>query len=495
MSAWNQIGGARRALTGSSWKSINPARPDEVIWQGAFDPSHVDDAVSAARQAAKAWEATDAEVRADLLRRVAECMQQRRDELADLILRETGKTRAESLAEAGALPAKINLTLDGPGAHRVANYETEVSETRMGHCRFRPHGVMAVVGPFNFPMHLPNGQIVPALAAGNTVVFKPSEQAPACGQALLECFYEAGIPDGVLSLVHGDGVVARALVTHREVDGVLFTGSWPVGRSILEANLDDPGRMIALEMGGNNAAIVAADAVLPQAVIECVRCAYATAGQRCTCTRRILVDEAVADRFIPALCTCASTLLSGDPGEAAPVFMGPVISEAAQRHVLEAQEHLAKCGGRVLVPCADPGLPGFHVTAGVTEVDSFLDAPDEEIFGPLVQVCRVANLEEAITQANATRYGLAASVFSRDASVYQEVSRGLKVGCLNWNTGTAGASSALPFGGAGRSGNHRPAAAFAQDFCAWPVASLEESSESAVVPEGMQWDDRWLRDG
>ena len=465
--------------------------PDDCCWIGSPRANHVDEAVSAARAASVQWASTPMDERAGALRRFAEIATDRKADLAELILRETGKTRGESMAEAGALAAKVDITIDGPGASRVSPWSFPVNDSRTGACTFRPHGVMSVIGPFNFPMHLPNGQIAPAILAGNAVILKPSEQAAACGEALVQCWADAGLPSGVISLVHGGPDIASSLVTHEHVDGVLFTGSWPVGRRILEACLDDPGRIVALELGGNNPAIVMPDADLPQAVIECVRAAFATAGQRCTCTRRVIVHEDIADRFIPAMATCASTVLVGDPSGEAPVFMGPVISEAARDRVLEAQQQLASGGGRVLVPCVPVDGPGWFVTGGVTEVDSFAGGPDEEVFGPLVQVCRVGSLDEAIAEAAATRYGLAAAVFSSDRAVFDAVLSQLKVGCLNWNTGTAGASSALPFGGVGRSGNHRPAAAFASDFCVYPVASLLETGEGASVPEGMQWDDRW----
>ena len=492
MNAWDFIDGQAVPLSGDTQQSRNPMDHDDCCWSGTPDATHVDAAVAASHGAQQRWWDEGPEGRADVLRSFAKVVTDRRDQLAELVVREVGKTRGEARAEAAALAAKITITLDGPGAARVAPYEVAVTDTRRGQCVFRPHGTMAVIGPFNFPMHLPNGQLAPALAAGNTVIFKPSEQAPACGQALIECWHEAGAPDGVIGLVHGGGDIAGSLVTHLGVHGVLFTGSWPVGRRILESCLDDPGRIVALELGGNNPAIVLDDADLQQAVIECARSAFATAGQRCTCTRRICVHEAVADRFISALSMCASTTLVGDPASSEPVFMGPIISLEARARVLAAQSALAAAGGRIIVPCTPMDGPGALLTPGVVEVESFLRGSDEEIFGPLVQVCRVRDLDEAIAEAAATRYGLAAAVFSGDREAYELALRRLRVGCLNWNTGTAGASSALPFGGVGRSGNHRPAAAFASDFCAYPVASLMEQGGSSVVPEGMQWDDRWL---
>ena len=352
-------------------------------------------------------------------------------------------------------------------------------------------GVMAVIGPFNFPAHLPNGHFVPALLLGNTVVLKPSEKTPGVGQALAELMHETGLPRGVFNVVQGGPATASRLVGHDGIDGILFTGSWPVGRRILEANLDRPGRIVALEMGGSNPAVVMPSADLKQAVVECVRAGFATSGQRCTCTRRVIVHRAVADRFVPLLCKAASTLLVG-PGRASePVFMGPVVSAAAADAVLRAQERLVASGARILLESSRLDRPGHFVTPGIAQVERFEPERDEEVFGPLVQLAVVDELDEAIEQANASRYGLAASVFTADDAEWDAFFDRVRAGCINRNTGTAGASSKLPFGGLGHSGNHRPAAAFSVDYCAFPVASMVETSRDVSVPAGMLWDENW----
>jgi len=365
---------------------------------------------------------------------------------------------------------------------------------------------MAVIGPFNFPAHLPNGHIVPALLAGGTVVFKPSDKTPAVGQLLAETYREAlaeaGAPAGVFNLVQGHAASARALTTHPGVDGVLFTGSWPVGREILAANLDTPGRLVALELGGNNPAVVMDDADLAQAVVECVRCSFVTTGQRCTCTRRIILHRAIADRFIDAFLKAASRLTVGDPFDETQPFMGPVIREEPQQAALRFVENAAALGAEVLLaPHAQQvlGCEGGHfITPGVLRVDAFSptdEGPgcDLEVFGPLVRLTVVDSFEDAVEQANATRFGLAASVFTQDPARIESFLAGVKAGCLNVNAGTAGASSKLPFGGLGLSGNHRPAGAFALDYCAYPVASMVETGDAKIVPTGMEWDDGWIR--
>jgi succinylglutamic semialdehyde dehydrogenase len=497
------IAGRWRPIPGSAIASTNPARPAETIWGGAPRPQHVGDAVTAAREALPAWSRRPHEERFAILRTYADLCKARRGQIAALIADETGKVMWDAEGEASALPAKVEITLDttelGP-LRRVTGFDLPLGPGRIGRTWFRPHGVMAVVAPFNFPAHLANGHIVPALAMGNTVVLKPSDKAPAVGQLLGELFEAAGLPAGVLNIVQGGADAARTLVAHPGIDGILFTGSWPVGRRILEANLDNPGRIIALEMGGNNAAVVMDDADLRQAAIECVRSAFVTTGQRCTCTRRVIVHEAVAPGFIAALAKAASNLIVGDPRAPHPVFMGPIISEQARASVLKFQNQAARAGGEVLVestPVETPG-GGWFLSPGLIRVDRFStdlqDAGcDEEVFGPLLRIAVVHDLDEAMAQANATRYGLAASIFTKNPTTTDRFLAEARAGCVNVNTGTAGASSKLPFGGLGLSGNHRPAGSFSLDYCAYPVAGMIETGAAATLPAGMRFEDTWLR--
>ncbi|HYE63549.1 MAG TPA: aldehyde dehydrogenase family protein [Phycisphaerales bacterium] len=504
------IGGRWVPIPGQTIRSENPAHPSETVWSGSPVQGHVDEAVGAARGAFREWSRWPFERRAGVLHRFKQIATARVDAMAALIRDEVGKPLWDAKAEAQLLGAKVDITLDsGPegSLRRVSPYEVSMGAampTRRGQAWFRPHGVMAVLGPFNFPAHLPNGHIVPALALGNTVVFKPSDKAPACGQLLAEFFQEAleaeHAPAGVLNLVQGHAPIAAALASHRDIDGVLFTGSWPVGRRIMEANLDHPGRILALEMGGNNPAVILPDADLKQAVIECVRCAFITAGQRCTCTRRLIVHRQVADRVIPALCKAASQLIIGDPRAEHPVFMGPVISEASRRDILEAQRAMQKAGGEALVLATALDRDGWFMSPGVMRVERFTTGrdlsseagADVEIFGPLLRVAVVDSLEDALEQANTTQYGLAASLFTHDQRAIEAFRHECRAGCINVNTGTAGASSKLPFGGLGQSGNHRPAGSFSVDYCAYPVAGMVETADAAQISPGMRFDDGWL---
>jgi succinylglutamic semialdehyde dehydrogenase len=480
--AANLIGGAWRSIAGTALRSHNPANPDEVVWCGTPAVDHVDEAVAAARTAHPAWAATPIETRIEALRRFQAIVKDEGETLARLIGREMGKVLAEARLEATAVAGKVDITLEDRVMDRVRGFSVGAAAGVEGLCRFRPHGVMAVLGPFNFPAHLPNGHIVPALLLGNTVVFKPSEKTPAVGQMLADLLHRAAFPPGVVNLVQGGADVAARLVAHEDLDGILFTGSWPVGRRIMEANLDRPGRMLALEMGGSNAMVVMPSTNLERAVVEAVRASFATTGQRCTCTRRIVVHESVADRFVATLAKVASTVLVGPFDSQTPVFMGPLVSEASRTAAIEFQADLAKRGGRVVVPACPLDGPGFFLTPGVIEVDRFTRETDREVFAPIVQVSTAKDLDDAIEQANATEFGLASAIFTSERSEFEAFLARSRAGCINWNAGTAGASSKLPFGGLGKSGNHRPAGAFSVDYCAMPIASMEAGLDAPVPP-------------
>lgn len=504
-----------RGSKGPTIRSHNPAHPDQTVWEGTPRIGHVAEAIESARSAQRDWARTPIERRVECLSALKDLFDARTGEIAEVICAETGKAMWEAEAEVKLLAAKVDTTLlEGPmdagsGRARVNSYDIPLGATRKGVCSFRPHGVMGVIGPFNFPAHLPNGHIVPALLMGNTVVFKPSDKAPAVGQFLAALYHEAltsaGAPEGVINLVQGGAETARAVVAHDGLDGILFTGSWPVGRAILEANIDRPGRIIALEMGGNNPTVVLPEADLRLAAIEAVRAAFATTGQRCTCTRRLIVHESIAERFVTAIAKITSTLVIGDPRGVAGAqpFMGPIIRSEARDAVLKFQGDLLSAGARPVVQSTPMEHPsgGHYITPGILRVDRFSlsESPsrdagcDVEVFGPMLRVSTCADLDDALDQANATRFGLAASLFSRDQRSITAFLAEARAGCVNINTGTAGASGKLPFGGLGHSGNHRPAGAFALDYCAYPVASMIESGdELPPLSPGMRIDESWL---
>jgi succinylglutamic semialdehyde dehydrogenase len=336
-----------------------------------------------------------------------------------------------------------------------------------------PHGVMAVLGPFNFPGHLPNGHIMPALIAGNTIIFKPSEQTPDVAELTVRLWEEAGIPAGVVNLLQGARGPAEPLVAHDQVDGVLFTGSVPAGRAIHKAVAGRPEKIIALELGGNNPLVVWNVGDLDATARIIVKSAYITSGQRCTCARRLIVKSGPeGDAILAALERLIDRIVAGRPDADPQPFIGPVISERAADAVLVAQADWLRAGGKAVRESRRLDLGPAFLSPGLIDVTAVNSRKDEEVFGPVLQVIRVPDFDAAIAEANNTRFGLAAGLISDDAALFHRFAAEVRAGVLNWNRQTTGASGAAPFGGVGQSGNHRPAGYYAADYSAWPMASL-----------------------
>ncbi|GGY18906.1 N-succinylglutamate 5-semialdehyde dehydrogenase [Paludibacterium paludis] len=466
------IGGAWRAGQGEALRKFDPAS-DELVWEGAAaSGADVDMAVEAARRAFPAWSGAGLEARMALIRRFGEKLAEHRAALARMISRETGKPAWEADTEVTTMVGKIEISLK---AYQERTGErAAVLGDAQAVLRHRPHGVVAVFGPYNFPGHLPNGHIVPALIAGNTVVFKPSELTPATAALTVSLWREAGLPDGVLNLVQGRRDTGAALAGHPGIDGLFFTGSSATGALLHEQFGGQPHKILALEMGGNNPLILAEVANVEAALHHVIQSAYVSAGQRCTCARRLLVpDGAFGDAFLVRLAEAVGRIrvdrFDADPAP----FMGPVISAQAADALLAAQERLLALGATPLVPMRRLPASRAMLSPGLIDVTPVAGPPDEEYFGPLLQVRRYADFDEAIALANATRFGLAGGVLSDDRALYEAYLAHSRAGVVNWNKPLTGASSAAPFGGIGASGNHRASAWYAADYCAYPVASLE----------------------
>ncbi len=465
----------------------DPGDQDAPPARYPFRRAAVDEAVEAARKAWPGWAGCPEEERYAKLRTFAERLSKRAEEAAAAILREMGKPLREARAEVLSAVEKVGITLE-QALRTVAPFEVAG-----GRCRFRPRGVLAVIGPYNFPLHLPNGHVVPALATGNCVVLKPSEVAPGVAQMMAECWDAADLPPGVFNLVQGDGESGARLALHPDVDGVLFTGSLETGERIRQATRDQPEKLLALEMGGKNAAIGLGDAHLDRPLAECFLSAFLTTGQRCTSTSRLILDEPIAAPFTArflSLCRTARVGYGGDPE----TFMGPLATGRALERFLAYQGIAAREGVETLLGADRPATPnrGHYVSPSVHRIG----APDpqsryqrDEIFGPDVCLLVVAGLDEALLSQDLTPYGLALSIFTRNRAAYEEAFLRSEVGVLNWNRGTAGASSRLPFGGRRRSGNDLPGALFAPLYCTYPVASLEteETFDPGSLPPGISW--------
>lgn len=465
---------------GKSFLSANPGT-GEKLWQGASATAEqVDQAIGAARGASHSWAFRPIEERESVIQTFASQLEQNKDNLAETIARETGKPLWEAKTEAAAMAGKIAISIKAYH-ERTGTVENDMPVGKAV-IRHKPHGVVAVFGPYNFPGHLPNGHIVPALLAGNTVVFKPSELTPAVAQLTVKLWQQAGIPDGVINLVQGEKETGIALAGHPGLDGLFFTGSSNTGKMIHQQYGGQPGKILALEMGGNNPLIITEMSDTRAAVHDTIHSAFITAGQRCTCARRLFVPATPwGDQFVEALTTATAKIKVGLWNDQEAPFMGALISEDAAKRILSAQEGLQTLGGKTILPVTHLKAGTGLVSPGIIDVTAIKERADEEYFGPLLQLIRYQSFDDAITEANNTRFGLSAGLFSETPEQYQYFLQRIRAGIVNWNRPITGASSAAPFGGPGDSGNHRPSAYFAADYCAYPVASVE--SDSLIIPK------------
>ena len=447
-----------------------------VLWQGAS--GDVGAAVARARKALPGWSLASQGDRIAVVRAFKAVVQDRAEAFSRLIASETGKPLWETKTEVASVAAKVDISIQAQ-AERAGSRTGEVGGVRQV-LRHKPHGVLAVLGPYNFPAHLPNGHIVPALLAGNSIVFKPSELTPAVADFMADCWAAAGLPGGVLNIVHGGGETGRDLAA-ADIDGLLFTGSAHVGAALARQFAATPGKILALEMGGNNPLIVwdAAPDTLDAVAALVVQSAYLSAGQRCTCARRLIVRDGDEGPLLDRVTALIDRIIIGAPFDEPQPFIGPVIANRAADGLVAGAEALVARGARVIrrLDRLRPDRP--FLTPGLFDVTGLSGLADAELFGPFLQMTRVADWDAAIAAANATRFGLSAGLIGGDAALYDRFWAAARAGVVNWNRPTNGAASNAPFGGIGLSGNHRPSAYYAADYSAWPVASLE-----ADVPEG-----------
>ncbi|MFC4654400.1 succinylglutamate-semialdehyde dehydrogenase [Rheinheimera marina] len=473
------IAGQWLAGEGQAFHSLNPAT-DKVIWQGqAASEVQVDQALTAARQAFYLWSAQSLEQRLAIVERFAALLQDNTERMARAIAEETGKALWESRTEVAAMIGKIAISKRAH-SERTGTVENPMPGAK-AFIRHKPHGVVAVFGPYNFPGHLPNGHIVPALIAGNVVVFKPSELTPMVAELTVKLWEQAGIPAGVISLLQGEVATGKALAAHAQLDGLFFTGSSNTGHFLHQQFAGQPGKILALEMGGNNPLLVNEVANTKAAVHDIIQSAFLSSGQRCTCARKLfLPNSANGDQILAELISATQAIVVGDPLAEQQPFYGSMISAKAAAAMVKAQQQLVELGGKVLVELS---ADGAFVRPGIVDVTGVTGIPDEENFGPLLKVYRYDDFDAAIELANATKYGLSAGLLADSAEHYQHFFSRIRAGIVNWNKPITGASSAAPFGGIGASGNHRASAYYAADYCAYPVASVE--AESVALPASL----------
>lgn len=459
---------------GSLLQSIDPSDAS-LVWEAhTATEAQVNEAVQAARAAFPSWANLSLDTRLEIIDRFASLVKENTDEVATTISRETGKPFWETKTEAAAMIGKVAISKQAY-LERTGEKST-VMPGATAHLRHRPHGVVAVFGPYNFPGHLPNGHIIPALIAGNTVVLKPSEQAPATSDLIIQLWEKAGLPAGVLNLVQGERETGVILSVHPGIDGLFFTGSPQVGHIIHKNFAGHPGKILALEMGGNNPLLVSNNVShFDAAVYEIIQSAFLSSGQRCTCARRLLLPQGdTGDRILEKLIVATKALKIDRYDAKDTPFMGPVVSAQTADGLLQSFQKLLEIGAHPLLSMTRGEAHTGFVTPGIIDATDILDIlPDQEYFGPILTVIRYDTLDHAMEIANRTQFGLSAGILSDDKSEFEWFLQQSRAGIINWNRQTTGASSAAPFGGTGASGNHRASAYYAADYCAYPVASIE----------------------
>lgn len=464
--------------------SYEPATGEEM-WRGKV--GDVDDVVARARRAWPVWAAQPLATRIELVRRFANEVRKEADKLATMIARETGKPMWEARTEVESVINKVEVSVRAY-ADRTSQRKFDSALQGTAALRHKPHGVMAVLGPYNFPAHLPNGHIVPALIAGNVVIFKPSEKTPATGELLAQCFHRAGISAAAVQVLIGGPETGQELVAHDGVDGVLFTGSAHAGIAINRKLASNPGKMVALEMGGNNPIVMWDTPKMQDAVSLIAQSAFTSAGQRCTAARRLIVKASIYDEVIDGVKRLADRIIVGAPFDDPPPYMGPVIDNRTADGLTESFVYLLSSGGRPIKHMVRLREDLPFLSPAIIDVTGVAERPDVELFGPLLQVIKVNDFDEAIAEANSTRFGLSASLIGGTPQDYNRFWANIRAGVINWNRPTNGASSSAPFGGIGLSGNHRPSAYYAADYCAYPVASTEMDQPRASIGVGLRSD-------
>lgn len=456
-----------------------PAELTLKLWEAGVFYDHVDAVIDSAQKGFESWRKISFEDRIVFLKRYQEIVRAKKEEIAVALAIEVGKPLWEARTEAAALDSKVTVTITDSLERIKKSTIKDVMPKIDGHIVYKPLGPCFVIGPFNFPCHLANGQILSALLAGNSIIFKPSEKTIYSAQLMMECFHQAGFPEGVINFINGTGHTASKITADKRIRGIFFTGSRGVGLRILENTYKDLNKLVALELGGKNSSIIHHDTNMSHALPELLRACFLTSGQRCTSTSMILVHRKIEQEFIAKFKAVTERIRVGHPTKGQPdPFMGSLIDEQAEKLYFEFCNFGKQEGAEEIIPAVklDVGFEGHYVSPSI----HYAKKPNlkgkfiqEEIFGPNCFFVPYDDIEEAIHIANCTEYGLAASVFTRDQDIYNKCLRDIDSGLLNLNRSTVGATARLPFGGVKNSGNHHPAAVSMIDHCVSTVASLE----------------------
>lgn len=456
-----------------------PANTNQTLWSLPLDYRHLDEIVDSACSGFEYWRKLDYDQRISFLKSYQEQLIAKQDLFANAIALEAGKPLWEAKTEASALISKVDVTISESLKRIEQKKYQEIMPHTAGALYFKPIGPSLIIGPFNFPCHLANGQILSALIAGNSIVFKPSEKTCYSGELLIECFHQAGFPKGVINLVQGDGESARRLLKDKRIKGVFFTGSKEVGLKVLQTTHQDLSKLVSLELGGKNPAIVHQDADFDFTIQELLKGAFLTTGQRCTSTSLIFIHQSLASQFVETFHRLAKKIIVDHPLEYdKEPFMGPLIDQRSLDEYLlfmgmakrEGMEEVMR--GKQL----ERRFPGHYVSPSIHFCSKFRAEGhflSSEIFGPNCTIIPYNEVEEAISMVNSSEYGLACSVFTKDQDLFDLCVRDVDSGLINLNRSTVGASAKLPFGGVKNSGNYRPAAVATIDACVYQMASLQ----------------------
>ncbi len=432
-----------------TFQSVSPIN-DTVVWSGTETTAdQIDSVMKAAASASLRWRKTSQESRIDVVRRYAQYIDANRHAISELITREVGKLPWDAAAEVGAAIAKSELSIRALRQRRDNQIIEAGSPRRM--VRYQPIGVALVLGPFNFPLHLPGGQFIPALLAGNAVVMKPSDQATAVGEWIAEAWKKCGLPDDVFQLIVGRVAPAVTAIDSPHVGGVFLTGSRAAGQAIHRQLAGRYDVLLALELGGNNPIVVSADVPASDVASTVTFSAFTSAGQRCTCARRaIFVDGPETDKQIQATVAQTEGLRVGLPGAEPVPQVGPLISAAAAESLKQTYERLLQLGCTPVIPfqlgdCrANLVRPTIIDASSLSESD-LVSLGDLEWFGPLLVLLRVGNMDQAIRSARMTAYGLAASLLGGDQELFDQFVDEVGAGIVNWNRPTTGAAGHFTF--------------------------------------------------
>lgn len=478
----NLIGGQWvEAESGRTFKSVNPADTSDILGEfPASDARDVEQAVAAAARAFKEWKKVPAPQRGERLIEVAEVLKERKEELAKLLAREMGKILAEARGE---IEAGIEMTyyMAGEG-RRLRGYTTPSGvRNKAAYAIRQPIGQIAAITPWNFPFVIPVWKIMPALIAGNTIVWKPASDTPRVAYELAKIMHEGGVPEGVLNLIMGSGNdVGVPLAKHKKIDMISFTGSTEIGREIYRFGAE---KLISvhLEMGGKNPIIILEDADIDLAIKGVIKSAFGTTGQRCTACSRVIAEDSIYDELLERLVNAANKLKLGN-GLDASVDIGPIVNETQlnkiHQYVKIGVQEGAKllCGGeRATEGELSKGF--FYRPTIFADVTPQMRIAQEEIFGPVLAILKARNYEDAIKIANGTNYGLSAAIYTKDINKSHKAIEDLEAGIVNINSGTAGAETHLPFGGVKWTGNggRECGEAAVDEYSEWKTVFIEYS--------------------